>query len=105
MVTSQYPALCQSRNCDRCPPQCAACMAPFCEHEIFPMKLWQDHRATHCTRCADRPEEHSSPVPATVEIVGFEVLERTARRQGNSAMLQVPVADIGKRFKVVRIDP
>jgi putative transposon-encoded protein len=43
--------------------------------------------------------------PDQYTIEGYEVLERVAKRQGNSAMLQVPAGDVGKRFKVVRIDP
>jgi putative transposon-encoded protein len=41
----------------------------------------------------------------TFLIKGYAVVERTAKAQGNSAMLQVPAGDVGKRFKVVRIDP
>lgn len=41
----------------------------------------------------------------TYLIQGFEVYERTAKPRGNTGMLQVPAGDIGKRFKIVRIDP
>ncbi len=43
--------------------------------------------------------------PAHYYIPGYEVFERVARRDGNSGMVQVPAKDIGKRFRVVRIDP
>jgi Putative transposon-encoded protein (DUF2080). len=45
------------------------------------------------------------PCPDHYEIDGYEVFERTAKARGNSAMLPVPVEYIGKKFKVVRIDP
>lgn len=38
-------------------------------------------------------------------IKGYAVYERTAKPRGNSGMLQVPASDIGKRFKIVRVDP
>jgi len=44
-------------------------------------------------------------VPDLYSIRGYEVFERVARRQGNSSAVQVPAKDVGKRFKVVRIDP
>lgn len=53
----------------------------------------------------DVRDEEEPPDPDLYQIRGYEVYERTARRQGNSAMVQIPAGDIGKRFKVVRIDP
>lgn len=47
----------------------------------------------------------AAPAPDLYQIMGYEVFERVAKRQGNSAMVQVPAGDVGKRFKIVRIDP
>jgi hypothetical protein len=56
------------------------------------------------------PEEvfaalREAAAPDEYRIRGYEVFERTAKARGNSAMLPVPVEYIGKRFKVVRLDP
>ncbi len=51
-------------------------------------------------------DEDESPSPlAHHYIPGYEVFDRVARRDGNSAMVQVPAKYIGMRFRVVRLDP
>lgn len=49
--------------------------------------------------------DEEEPIKDTFLIQGYEVFERTAKPRGNSGMLQVPASDIGKRFKIVRVDP
>lgn len=45
------------------------------------------------------------PSPDRYDIEGYEVFERTAKPYGTGAYVSVPRGDIGKRFKVVRVDP
>ena len=43
--------------------------------------------------------------PMKIELSGYAVLEKIATRQGNSAHVTVPLAWLGKRVRVVLVDP
>ena len=43
--------------------------------------------------------------PDTFEITGYEVIEKIARATGTTAHVFVPVSWVGKRVKIVRIEP
>jgi len=43
--------------------------------------------------------------PMKIELAGYAVLERCATRQGNGAHVTVPLAWLGKRVRVVLVDP
>ena len=43
--------------------------------------------------------------PMRIELSGYAVLEKIATKQGNSAHVTVPLAWLGKRVRVVLVDP
>ena len=43
--------------------------------------------------------------PMRIELNGYAVLEKIATKQGNSAHVTVPLAWLGKRVRVVLVDP
>jgi len=43
--------------------------------------------------------------PMKIELSGYAVLEKCATKQGNSAHVTVPVSWIGKRVRVVLVEP
>jgi putative transposon-encoded protein len=52
----------------------------------------------------DMQEEAIASLPDTYEIEGYEVIEKTAKRFGNSGHVAVPCAWVGHRVKIVRVD-
>ncbi len=43
--------------------------------------------------------------PMRIELNGYAVLEKIATKQGNSAHVTVPLAWLGKRVRVVLVEP
>ena len=43
--------------------------------------------------------------PMKIELTGYAVLERCATKQGNGAHVTVPLAWLGKRVRVVLVEP
>jgi putative transposon-encoded protein len=43
--------------------------------------------------------------PMRIELNGYAVLEKIATKQGNSAHVTVPIAWLGKRVRVVLVEP
>ncbi len=43
--------------------------------------------------------------PMEIRLLGFEVVEKTAKQCATSARVLVPKAWIGKRVKIVRLEP
>jgi putative transposon-encoded protein len=43
--------------------------------------------------------------PMKIELSGYAVLEKIATKQGNTAHVTVPVAWLGKRVRVVLVEP
>lgn len=51
------------------------------------------------------PEKTSQPKPDIYQIQGYEIMTKTVAASGTSARIWLPPRWIGKRVKVVRIDP
>ncbi len=41
----------------------------------------------------------------SIHLDGYEVLEKIVRTSGNSGRVYLPLAWVGKRIKIIRIDP
>lgn len=51
------------------------------------------------------PPRRRNPGPVFVRMEGFEIVEKVAMPSGTTARVLVPRSWIGKRVRVVRVDP
>jgi putative transposon-encoded protein len=50
-------------------------------------------------------EKRATKAPMDIRMVGYEVVEKVAMPSGTSARILVPRHWIGKRVKVIRVEP
>jgi hypothetical protein len=77
------------------------------EHRVADLDPESQNYGDECQRIAEEilDERYARSAPDLYRIQGYEVVEKTVTARGTSGGVYVPVSWVGKRVKIVRIDP